>query len=69
MVSFLLKSSSCPDAVIAIPPSHNGKISEIIITPSAISSADRERVEGYLAHKWDLTADLPSGHPYKTTPP
>jgi hypothetical protein len=49
--------------------SHRGLISEIIITPSTISSADRERVEGYLAHKWGLTADLPGGHPYKTTPP
>jgi hypothetical protein len=49
--------------------SHRGLISEIIITPSTISSADRERVEGYLAHKWGLTADLPSGHPYKTSPP
>lgn len=47
----------------------DGKISEIIITPSVITAADRERVEGYLAHKWGLTADLPSGHPYKTTPP
>lgn len=48
---------------------HRGLISEIIITPSTISSANRERVEGYLAHKWGLTADLPSGHPYKTTAP
>jgi hypothetical protein len=49
--------------------SHRGLISEIIITPSTISDADRERVEGYLAHKWGLTADLPTGHPYKTSPP
>lgn len=26
-------------------------------------------VEGYLAHKWGLTANLPSNHPYKVNPP
>jgi hypothetical protein len=55
--------------VITAQYSHRGLISEIIITPSAISNADRERVEGYLAHRWGLTADLPSGHPYKISPP
>jgi len=28
-----------------------------------------EEAEGYLAHKWDLAGDLPSGHPYKTSAP
>lgn len=28
-----------------------------------------QRVEGWLAHKYDLTASLPVGHPYKNTPP
>ena len=26
-----------------------------------------QMVEGYLAHKWGLTGDLPSSHPYKTS--
>lgn len=28
-----------------------------------------QRVEGYLAHKWGLTANLPSDHPYKSAAP
>jgi hypothetical protein len=55
-------------AVGAVVPLIGG-IAEFIIV-SGIASADtRQRIEGYLAHKWGLTAGLPSGHPYKTTPP
>ena len=46
-----------------------GAVSEIIFINSALSTTDRQRIEGYLAHKWGLTANLPSDHPYKTTPP
>lgn len=28
-----------------------------------------QKIEGYLAHKWGLTANLPAGHPYKVNPP
>jgi hypothetical protein len=45
-----------------------GLIAEVIIT-SALTQQDQEKIEGYLAHKWGLTANLPAGHPYKTTPP
>lgn len=33
------------------------------------SDALIEKLEGYLAHKWGLTANLPSDHPYKTVGP
>jgi hypothetical protein len=33
------------------------------------SSTDREKAEGYLAHKWGLAGNLPGGHPYKSAPP
>tara|TARA_R110000824_G_scaffold44958_4_gene130449 strand:- start:5827 stop:6897 length:1071 start_codon:yes stop_codon:yes gene_type:complete len=36
------------------------------ISPSA---AERQLIEGYLAHKWGLEGSLPSGHPYETDPP
>lgn len=42
---------------------------EFVITIGALSTADRQRVEGYLAHKWGLAGNLPIDHPYKTTPP
>ena len=41
---------------------------EIIALSAAPSVADRERIEGYLAHKWGLTANLPT-HTYKSSAP
>lgn len=47
-----------------------GYIAEIVfVTNSALSTADRQLLEGYLAWKWALEANLPSGHPFKNTPP
>jgi hypothetical protein len=34
-----------------------------------VTQANSDKIEGYLAHKWGLTADLPSNHPYKTSAP
>jgi hypothetical protein len=47
----------------------NGAICEILYSNSATSTDERQRFEGYLAHKWGLTGDLPSNHPYKTYAP
>lgn len=47
----------------------HGAIAEIVMADAALSTADRQKLEGYLAWKWGLTANLPSNHPYKTTPP
>ena len=49
--------------------SFNGKISELIYTENQLSLLDQQKLEGYLAHKWGLTANLPADHPYKLTPP
>lgn len=46
-----------------------GDICEIVITPNAISTDNRLRMEGYLAHKWGITSKLAADHPYKTTAP
>ena len=46
-----------------------GKIREIVIFDDYLNEPNRQRVEGYLAHKWDLVADLPSDHPYKNNAP
>lgn len=45
------------------------KFAEVIVSSTLLSTLNRQRIEGYLAHKWGLTADLPSGHPYKTVGP
>ena len=44
----------------------DGNIYEII---AVTSTGDRAKIEGYLAHKWGLEADLPANHPYKETAP
>jgi hypothetical protein len=46
-----------------------GYIAELIYASSTLSTLDRQKTEGYLAHKWGLTANLPSGHPYKVNVP
>jgi hypothetical protein len=46
----------------------NGNICEVVVVLES-STSTREKIEGYLAHKWGLTANLPGGHPYKTTAP
>jgi len=46
-----------------------GIIAEVIISTEDWSTSQRQKIEGYLAHKWGLTANLPSDHPYKTVGP
>ena len=45
-----------------------GRIYEIVEVDSDDLVIFQKSV-GYLAHKWGLTANLPSDHPYKTNPP
>jgi hypothetical protein len=47
----------------------NMQIAEAVVATATPSDADTERIEGYLAHKWGLTANLPIGHPYKVSAP
>ena len=46
-----------------------GGIGEFIMFPSYLDDTETEKVEGYLAHKWGLTANLPADHPYKLVRP
>ena len=46
-----------------------GKICEVLVLGTTVSTEDRQKVEGYLAHKWGLTANLPADHPYKSAAP
>lgn len=47
----------------------NGKLGCVVIGAGVLSSSDREKLEGWAAHKYGLQSSLPSGHPYKNTPP
>jgi len=45
------------------------QISEILVINSTLSTDDRQKLEGYLAWKWGLQANLANGHPYKNVAP
>jgi hypothetical protein len=48
--------------------SANTMIFEMVGYNTQISVAQRQQLEGYLAWKWGMVANLPADHPYKTTP-
>ena len=58
---------SFPFLISGLPPP--GDSSEIVVIAGNLSSLDRQKMEGYLAWKWGLEANLPADHPYKNTPP
>ena len=43
-------------------------VSEILHFSNELSTAQRQQIEGYLAQKWGLVSQLPSIHPYGTSP-
>jgi len=45
----------------------HGNIQEIIVFPNSLS--DRQKLEGYLAHKWGFAGNLPADHPWKNQAP
>lgn len=49
--------------------SHFGDYAELVLFDAAIGEANMQKVEGYLAHKWGLEANLPAGHPYENAAP
>ena len=52
-----------------IASSSNLDLSEVLVYTSVLSTADRESVEGHLAWKYGLQAQLPAGHTYKNAAP
>ena len=47
----------------------SAEIGEILVFNNALTTSDRQQLEGYLAKKWKLTANLPSNNAYKLYPP
>jgi len=47
----------------------SGTIYELILFKSYVTDTLRNKIEGHFAHKYGLTGNLPSNHPYKSTPP
>ena len=52
-----------------LDPNFTGVVSEVIFCRGHLSTTDRQLVEGYLAHKWGLAANLSNDHPYKNAAP
>jgi len=48
---------------------YNGMLYEILIYNPGLSIDRRQKVEGYLAHKWGVATQMMAGHPYKTAAP
>jgi hypothetical protein len=67
-------NTSASSAIVGATPLHpnvyfDGDIAEIIVISSVVNSSTRQQIEGYLAHKWGLEANLQSDHPYKLAAP
>lgn len=45
-----------------------GYMYEVVAYSNVLSTSQRQRVEGYLAKKWNLVGNLPLVHPYKKFP-
>jgi hypothetical protein len=54
---------------ISNPGVTNFRLGEMISYNTFLTTSQRERVEGYLAHKWGLLSSLSSINPYRTLPP
>jgi hypothetical protein len=46
-----------------------GSIAEVVVFNNQLVTANRQKVEGYLAWKWGLEARLPTDHPYYNIAP
>ncbi len=46
-----------------------GSVQDMSFFDFELTLDQQQQMEGYLAHKWGKTANLPSGHPYKVLPP
>lgn len=51
------------------PDASNVDIHEWFLFTNSLSTSDRQKLEGYCAHKWGIESKLPAGHPYKSSPP
>lgn len=63
---------ACDAHAVAVPSARGwtpGPIADVLYFSSALSVQDRERLEGWSAHKNNSASVLPADHPYKNAPP
>jgi hypothetical protein len=51
------------------PATLSGKISEILVYNTDLTTTEVQKIEGYLSHKWGLHEKLPLIHPYRYLAP
>lgn len=75
-VADMTANAATPNVVFTIGADHGaaslwtqGDLAELIWINGAVSSTDRDKIEGYLAWKWGLQASLPGGHAYASAAP
>lgn len=48
---------------------YTGYFGDVVLISTALTTDERQKLEGYLAHKYGIEANLDISHPYKSTPP
>jgi hypothetical protein len=49
---------------------YDNELGEIVmVAGNTLSTSDRQKIEGYLAHKWGMDSNLDSSHPYALSAP
>ena len=56
-------------AVDKVGERFDGEIAEVLVFDQQVNAVNRQKIEGYLAHKWSLNKQLPQLHPYSNDPP
>ena len=54
---------------ISFTPAYASDLAEILFFTGDMTTAGRQQIEGYLAHKWGLQGSLPANHPFKSSAP
>lgn len=47
----------------------DGDFGDFLAISKRLTTSEIEEIEGHLAHKWGIQANLPDSHPYKSAPP
>ena len=55
-------------AIDFVGENFTGEIAEALVFDQEVNSINREKIEGYLAHKWGMSGDLPDLHSYSDDP-
>jgi len=56
-------------AILEVLRNITGYFCEAMYFQRALSNIERQQVEGYLAWKWGIQAQLPASHPFRNAPP